>query len=128
MLRILKPDTVQWLRRGLRRGELTRVAPGRGLREQEQWRNRQGRPCAASARKALPQLAAQLSLALPPARAGLPRGRPYAPDIPSWVVLLARIAGWQPSMWRPLPGNEPLWRAYVQLQMMVRVTQAARPP
>ena len=61
---------------------------------------------------------------LPPAE----RGRPYPPDIRSWVVLLARIAGWQPSMRRPLPGNEVLWRAYVQLQMMVRVTQAARAP
>lgn len=61
---------------------------------------------------------------LPPAE----RGRTYPPDIGSWVVLLARIAGWQPSMRRPLPGNEVLWRAYVQLQMMVRVTQAARAP
>ncbi len=52
--------------------------------------HRQGRLCAASARKALPQLAAQLGLAL--------------------------------------PGNKALWRAYVQLQMMVRVTQADRAP
>ena len=56
------------------------------------------------------------------------RGRPFPPDIRSWVVLLARIAGWQPSNRRPLPGNEVLWRAYVQLQAMVRVTQAARAP
>ena len=61
---------------------------------------------------------------LPPAK----HGRPYPPDIRSWVVLLARITGWQPSMRRPLPGNEVLWRAYVQLQMIVRVTQAARAP
>ncbi len=61
---------------------------------------------------------------LPPAE----RGRPYPPDIRSWVVLRARIAGWQPSMRRPLPGNEVLWRAYVQLQMMVRARQAARAP
>ena len=44
-LHILKPETVPWLRRELRRGELTRAALGRGLCEQEQWRNRQGRPC-----------------------------------------------------------------------------------
>ena len=59
------------------------------------------------------------------------RGRPFPPDIRSWVVLLApytRIAGWQPSNRRPLPGNEVLRRAYVQLQAMVRVTQAARAP
>ena len=61
---------------------------------------------------------------LPPAE----RGRPFPPDIRSWVVLLARMAGWQPSKRRPLPGNEVLWRAFVQLQMMVRVTQAARAP
>ena len=77
-LRILKPETVQWLRRELRRGELTRAALGRGLWEREQWSNRQGRLCAAAARKALPQLAAQLSLALPPAQAGPPRGRRQA--------------------------------------------------
>ena len=59
---------------------------------------------------------------LPPAE----RGRPYPPDIQSWVVLLVRIAGWQPSIRRPLPGNEILWRPSAQLQMMVRVTQAAR--
>ena len=61
---------------------------------------------------------------LPPAE----RGRPFPPDIRSWVVLLARMAGWQPSKRRPLPGNEVLWRAFVQLQTMVRVTQAARAP
>ena len=61
---------------------------------------------------------------LPPAE----RGRPYPPDIRNCVVLLARIAGWQPSLRRPLPGNEVLWRAYVQLQMMVRVTQTAGAP
>ena len=56
------------------------------------------------------------------------RGRPFPPDIRNWVVLLARLAGWQPSTRRPLPGNEVLWRAHVQLQAMVRVTQAARDP
>ena len=61
---------------------------------------------------------------LPPAE----RGRPFLPDIRSWVVLLARIAGWQASARRPLPGNEVLRRAYVQLQAMVRLTQAARAP
>ncbi len=53
-LRILKPETVKWLRRELQRGELTRAALGRGLCEQDAWRNRQGPLCAASARKALP--------------------------------------------------------------------------
>ena len=52
----------------------------------------------------------------------------YAPDIRSWVVLLARMAGWRPTKRQPLPGNEVLWRACVQMQTMVRVTQAARAP
>ena len=39
---------------------------------------------------------------LPPAESG----KPFPPDIRSWVVLLARMAGWRPSKRRPLPGNE----------------------
>ena len=61
---------------------------------------------------------------LPPAE----RDKPFAPDIRSWVVLLARMAGWHPSKRSPLPGNQVLWRACVQLQTMVRVMQAARAP
>ena len=49
-------------------------------------------------------------------------------DVRGWVVVLARMAGWRPSKRQPLPGNEVLWRACVQLQMMVRVLQAARAP
>ncbi len=56
------------------------------------------------------------------------RGQPLGPDIRTWVVLLARMAGWQPSKRHPLPGNEVLWRANVQLQMMVRLRQATRGP
>ena len=36
------------------------------------------------------------------------------------------MAGWHPSKRQRLPGNEVLWRACVQLQMIVRVTQSAR--
>ena len=56
------------------------------------------------------------------------RGRPFPPDICSWVLLLARMAGWRPTKRRPLPGNELLWRAYVQMQGMVRYRQATRGP
>ena len=73
-LRLFKPETVEWLRRELQRGELSRAALGRGLCEQDGWRNPRGELCAASARKALPQLASQLCLALPPAQPGPPRG------------------------------------------------------
>ena len=31
------------------------------------------------------------------------RDRPIPPDIRSWVMVLARIAGWQPSIRCPLP-------------------------
>ena len=69
----MKPETAQWLRRELRRGELSRAALGRGLCEQDGWRNPRGELCAASARKALPRLAAELGLELPPAQPGPPR-------------------------------------------------------
>ena len=72
---MLKPETVNWLRGQLQRGELSRAALGRGLCEQDEWRNPKGRLCAASARKALPRLATELGLQLPPAQAGPPRGR-----------------------------------------------------
>ena len=74
-LRMLKPETVNWLRGQLQRGELSRAALGRGLCEQDEWRNPGGRLCTASVRKALPRLAAELGLQLPPAQADPPRGR-----------------------------------------------------
>ena len=36
------------------------------------------------------------------------------------------LAGWHPSKRQPLPGNEVLRRACVQLHTMARVTQVAR--
>ena len=72
---MFKPEAVRWLRQELRRGKLSRSALGRGLCERDGWRNRQGRFCKASARKALPQLASELGLDLPPARAGPSPGR-----------------------------------------------------
>ena len=42
-LRILKPETVNWLRQELQRGELSRAALGRGLSEESRnFRTRQG--------------------------------------------------------------------------------------
>ncbi len=52
---MFKPETVHWLRREVQRGELSRAALGRGLCEQDGWRNRQGQLCAASAGAAEPQ-------------------------------------------------------------------------
>ncbi len=56
------------------------------------------------------------------------RGQPVGPGIRSWVVLLARMRGWRPKKHRELPGNEVLWKAYQQLQTMVRYRQALRGP
>ena len=73
-LRLLRPETVEWLRQELQHGDLSRAALSRGLCERDGWRNPRGGLCAASARKALPQLAEQLGLALPLAQPGPPRG------------------------------------------------------
>ena len=62
---MLKPSTVAWMRSELRRGALSRAQLAVGLCEQDDWRNRRGKPCLASARKALPRLAADLGLPLP---------------------------------------------------------------
>ena len=70
-LRQLKPETVRWLKAALRQGRLSRTALARGLCERDDWRNPRQKLCVSSASKALPELATQLGLALPP-----PRPRP----------------------------------------------------
>ena len=75
-LRIFRPETITWLRAALRQGQLSRAALGRGVCEREDWRNPKGEYCTASARKALPALATQLDLPLPPAQPGPPACRP----------------------------------------------------
>ncbi len=80
---MLQPDTADWLRKALRKGTLSRAALARRQCELDGWRNPKGELCAASARKGLPGLAAEIGLPLPPARrpAGgcRPRSRPRAP-------------------------------------------------
>ncbi len=66
---MLKPETVQWLQRALRQGSFSSAGLAPELCERDGWRNPLGKLCAASARKALPRLAEQLGLALPPVRA-----------------------------------------------------------
>ena len=80
-LRLLQPESVEWLRQELCRGALSRAALGRGLCEREDWRNGRGELCASSARKALPRLAEQLGLSLPPAQSGPPRGCEPSGDV-----------------------------------------------
>ena len=77
-LRILKPQTVEWLRRQLQRGEFTRATLGAGYASTVVTELRIG----------------QVEL--------------LHPNIHGRVILMGRIAGWQPSMRRPLPGNEVL--------------------
>ena len=72
---MLKPETVQWLQRALRQGGFSRAGLARELCERDGWRNPRGKLCAASARKALPRLAQQLRLALPPIQARVPSCR-----------------------------------------------------
>ena len=54
------------------------------------------------------------------------RGRAPPPDIRTWVVWLARTAGFRPSRRRPLPGNEILWRAYSHVALIAHFQQLAR--
>ena len=79
---MLKPETVQWLQRAVQQGGFSRAGLARELCERDGWRNPRGKLCAASARKALPRLAEQLGLALPPARAGVPACRRRGPQGP----------------------------------------------
>ncbi|MXY70035.1 MAG: IS4 family transposase [Acidobacteriia bacterium] len=81
-LRLLKPETVQWLQRALQRGGFSRAGLARELCERDSWRNPRGKLCAASARKALPRLAQQLGLALPPIQARVPSCRQRAAQGP----------------------------------------------
>ena len=80
-LRLLRPDSVEWLRQELCLGVLSRAALGRGLCEREDWRNGRGELCTSSARKGLPRLAEQLGLSLPPAQSGPPRGCEPSGDV-----------------------------------------------
>ena len=70
--RIFRPQTGAWLGEALLQRQLSRAALGRGVCEREDWRNPKGELFTASARKALPALAAQLGLPLPAAQPGPP--------------------------------------------------------
>ena len=54
------------------------------------------------------------------------RGQSPPPDIRTWVVWLARTAGFRPSRRRPLPGNEILWRACAHVAVIAHFQQLAR--
>ena len=62
---MLKPSTVKWLSSALKEGSCSRSQLARELCRRDDWRNPFGDLCAASARKRLPRLAAELGLELP---------------------------------------------------------------
>ena len=93
-LRLLKPETQQWLRDALLAGRLCRSALARGLCEIDGWVNPKGAPCLASARAALPALAGQLQLSLPPPLPGPSPGQRREPSPAVRAVALGtRFAG-----------------------------------
>ncbi len=66
--RHLSATTVDWLKAASAAEGSTRSSLARGLCEREEWRNAKGELCLASARAALPDLAASLDIALPAPR------------------------------------------------------------
>ena len=90
-----------------------RGAPWReACAREEEWHNARSKPRALSASKALPDLTARLGLLREPAE----RGEPRPPRTRSYAVHLARTVGSSLSKWRPLPGNEIVWRAWLRVQ------------
>ena len=67
-LRHFGEASLTWFKEKSRDPSATRWSLARGICEREDWRNRQGEWCIASACKALPQLAAHLGVTLPAAR------------------------------------------------------------
>lgn len=127
-VRILRPETVVWLRRALQAGNLSRAALGRGVCEREEWRNPKGDYCEAAAGPPIRFCGSLEEFGeerLPPPE----RGQSARPDIRSWVLLPARLAGWRRKQHRKQPGNEVLWRAYRQLQAVAMgASRVVRPP
>ena len=60
-------ETLSWFEGAVREGGARRGALAKELCARANWRNTQGKPCVASARKILPMLASQLRGRLPPA-------------------------------------------------------------
>ena len=96
-LRQFSSGTAGWLREALIAGELTRSALARQLCEREDWRNRKGELCAASARKALPVLARHCGLRLPapsnspPSREGFVAGPAPRTEFAGSLAQLGRV-------------------------------------
>lgn len=92
-LRLLKPMTIKWLRAALGSAGESRQGLARELSEREAWRNRRRALCVASAAKALPALAWQLEVPLPPPQrrrcAPRPQFRGLLPDLGAVRLVVA---------------------------------------
>ncbi len=119
--RMISADTAAGFRRTAASGETSRHGLARGLCEREDWRNARGALCVASAKRARPQLARELHVALPAKRACrlVPNARPEVARSESAVTLsgslrelgevrlepvgAAAVGGWRAMMerWHP---------------------------
>ena len=90
-LRHFCAETLSWFEGAVREGGASRGALAKELCARSNWRNTQGEPCVASARKILPRLASQLELRLPAAAAPPPLGDalPLHPDLHVEATLAA---------------------------------------
>ena len=69
-------DSIKWLRRAVGEEGCTRRRLAHELCVREDWRNRKGDLCLASARQILPKLAKKLGIALPPPQERMPQKAP----------------------------------------------------
>ncbi len=72
-LRTISDQAIQWFSQEVQSGEQSRTGLARGLCEQSNWYNQQGKPCTAQASKILPQLAAKLNISLPTFESYIPQ-------------------------------------------------------
>ncbi len=68
-MRQVSSETIEWFGTACNGGELSRTALAHEFCERENWTNRVGKLCLASARKLLPALAEKLGVRLPEAEA-----------------------------------------------------------
>ncbi len=109
-LRHVSAAAIVWLRSALAAGGQTRASLARELCRRENWRNPKGDLCLASARVALPRIASELDLALPPSR-GAPRRRPAPRDYPDLAVACSLGDLGEVEVTPQAAGEAPLARA-----------------
>ncbi len=109
-LRHVSAAAIVWLRSALAAGGQTRASLARELCRRENWRNPKGDLCLASARVALPRIASELDLPLPPSR-GAPGRRPAPRDYPDLAVACSLGDLGEVEVTPQAAGEAPLARA-----------------